>query len=74
MSFESFVTFVTRKSPFTGMSLEMPCEEVSNFESLSTSLVGTGVHLGIVDRKSGTRVGSEFKIGKGKSAPVVSKA
>ena len=66
MSFESFVTFVTCKSPLTSMSLEMPCEEVSNFESLSTSLVGTGVHLGIVDRKSGTRVGSEFKMGEEK--------
>ena len=59
LSFESFVTFVTRKSPLTSMSLQMPCEEVSNFESLPASLVGAGVYLGIVDRESGSRVGSD---------------
>ena len=58
LSFESFVAFITRKSSLAGMGLEMPCEEVSNFESLPTSLIGAGVHLSVVDCKSGTRVGS----------------
>ena len=58
LSFESFVAFITRKSSLAGMGLEMPCEEVSNFESLPASLVGAGVHLSVVDCKSGTRVGS----------------
>ena len=56
LSFESFVAFITCKGTLAGMSLEVSCEQVSNFESLSTSLEGAGVHLSIVDRKSGTRI------------------
>ena len=58
LGFKSLITFITSKSALAGVSLQVPCEEVSNFESLSTSLVGTGVHLSIVHRKSVTRVGS----------------
>ena len=54
LSFESFVALITRKCTLASMSLEMPCEEVSNFESLPASLVGAGVHLSVMDRKSGT--------------------
>ena len=53
LSLESLVASIPRESALAGMILEMSCEQVSNLESLSASLTGAGVHLSIVDSKSG---------------------
>ena len=56
LGFKSLITFITSKSALTGVSLEMPCEKVADFESLSASLICADVYLRIVNRKSVARV------------------